>query len=53
MDYWGGADPELNVGQVTCGCWMDRSCENPDKLCNCDNQVCECSIKLLIDDNVH
>ena len=44
MDYWGGAISGQNVGQVTCGCWMDKSCEDPNKLCNCDNQVTKITI---------
>ena len=42
MDYWGGADPveaKMYPGQVTCACWMSKSCEDPIKHCNCDNQV--------------
>ena len=37
MNYWGGAEPDMNRPRMTCACGMDGSCANPAHLCNCDS----------------
>ena len=37
MNYWGGATPTSDPNSVTCGCYADRACADPEKRCNCDS----------------